>query len=275
MQITTLIENQPHPDDRGLQPEHGLSFYIEINGHVYLSDAGKSDVFADNAVRLGLDLAKVDAVVISHHHHDHGGGLVRFLKENGRARVYLRESHTEDFVADSPPDPLRYIGLNKALFNDHHERIEMISDNQEVAPGLHLLTDIPDQFPKPEGDIHLQVLRQDGGLQPDEFKHEIATVIEGQSGLVLLTGCAHQGVLNMLVAAKKAFPDKPIQAVVGGFHLHHEDLGVVKQVGESLLGENIPLIYSGHCTGNKAMCLLEAGLGNRFQKLFTGRVIVL
>ncbi len=273
MQITTLIENQPHPDDRSLQSEHGLSFYIELNGHVYLSDVGKSGVFADNAARLGLDLAKVDAVVISHHHHDHGGGLARFLQENDRARVYLRQAPTEDYVADSPPDPLRYIGLNKALLKAHHERIEMVSDNQKVAPGLHLLTDIPDHYPKPNGDLHLYVLRQDGGLQKDDFNHELATVIEGDTGLVLLTGCAHRGVLNMLVAVKKAFPDKPIQAVIGGFHLQGEDLKIVRKVGEGLLEEKIPMVFSGHCTGNKAMNLLGSGLGVRFQKLFTGRVI--
>jgi 7,8-dihydropterin-6-yl-methyl-4-(beta-D-ribofuranosyl)aminobenzene 5'-phosphate synthase len=275
MRITTLIENQPHPDDRGLQPEHGLSFYIELNGHVYLSDVGKSGVFADNAIRLGLDLAEVDAVVISHHHYDHGGGLARFFKENQRARVYLRQAPTEDFVADSPPDPLRYIGLNKALLKEHHERIEMISDNQEVAQGMYLLTEIPDHYPKPNGDMRLQVLRQDGGLQKDDFNHELVTVIEGETGLVLLTGCAHQGVLNMLVAVKKAFPGQPIQAVVGGFHLHREDLQLIEKVGEELQVENIPMICSGHCTGNKAMCLLGSGLGDRFQKLFTGKVMVL
>ncbi len=273
MRITTIIENQPHPDKCGLQAEHGLSFYIEINGYVYLSDVGKSGVFADNAAKLGLDLSNVEALSISHHHYDHGGGLSRFLKENDRAKVYLRQTPTEDFVIDSPPDPLRYIGLDQGLLKNHYERIEMISDNQEVAPGLHLLTDIPEQYPKPNGDLRLQVLRQDGGLKPDEFKHELVTVIEGEKGLVLLTGCAHQGVLNMLSAVRKAFPAQPIRAVVGGFHMHHEDLEAVKEISERLLEEGVPAIISGHCTGNKAMKLLELGLGDRFQKLYTGMVI--
>ena len=64
MRITTLIENQPHPQDQGLQAEHGLSFYIEVDGHVYLSDVGQSGKFADNAAQLGVDLNKVETLAI-------------------------------------------------------------------------------------------------------------------------------------------------------------------------------------------------------------------
>jgi len=273
MRIRTLIENQPHPDREDLEPEHGLSFYIEVNDHVYLSDVGQSGNFADNANRLGLDLWRVEALVISHHHYDHGGGLRRFLAENEHATVYLRQTPTEDFVVDSPPDPLRYIGLEKSLLKNHGDRIKMISENQMVAPGLHVLTDIPDHFPKPNGDLRLQVLREDGGLRPDGFTHELVTVIEGQKGLVLLTGCAHNGVLNMLEAVHQAFPDRTIQAIVGGFHLHHEDPEEVFQVGEKLLDEKIPAVISGHCTGKKALKLLEEHLGDRFQRLHTGMVM--
>jgi len=269
MQIKTLIENHPHPDRGELAAEHGVSFFIEVGGHIYLSDVGQSGKFADNASRMGLDLNKVEALAISHHHYDHGGGLGRFFEENDHAVVYLRQASTEDFVVDSPPDPLRYIGLNKGLLDVHSNRIEMIAENQEVAPGLHLLTEIPNRYPKPDGDLRLQMLG-DGGLQPDAFRHELVTVIEGEYGLVLLTGCAHNGVLNMLAAVQEAFPDRPIQAVIGGFHLHHQDRAEILEVGESLLKAEIPVVVSGHCTGKNAVKLLEDCLGERFQKLHTG-----
>ena len=272
MQIRTLIENHPHPDRGDLAGEHGLSFFIEVNGHVYLSDVGQSGKFADNAGKMGLDLSRVEALAISHHHYDHGGGLRRFFEENNNAAVYLREASTEDFVVDSPPDPLRYVGLDKGLLKKHTARIERINKNQEVAPGLHLLTAIPDRFPKPSGDMRLKMLGEDG-LQSDSFKHELVTVIEGRDGLVVLTGCAHNGVLNMIAAVREAFPDEAIQAVVGGFHLHHEDREEILAVGEKLLAEKIPQIVSGHCTGNKALNLLEACLGERFQRLYTGMVL--
>jgi len=105
MRIRTLIENNPHPDRNDLAAENGVSFLIEVNDHVYLSDVGQSGKFADNARSLGLDLSKVEALAISHHHYDHGGGLGRFFSENQYATVYLRQANTEDYVVDSPPDP--------------------------------------------------------------------------------------------------------------------------------------------------------------------------
>ena len=145
--------------------------------------------------------------------------------------------------------------------------------NAESLKEKHVLTAIPDHFPKPDGDLRLQVMREDGGLRPDGFTHELATVIEGEQGLVLLTGCAHNGVLNMLEAVHQAFPDRAIQAIVGGFHLHHEDRQEVLRVGEKLLDEKIPAIISGHCTGKKAIKLLQEHLGDRFQQLHTGMVM--
>ena len=145
----------------------------------------------------------------------------------------------------------------------------MIGENQEVAPGLHLLTAIPDQYPQSEGDLRLQVLTDDG-LKPDRFEHEAVTVVEDVEGLVVLTGCGHHGLLNMLAAVRQAFPDKPIRAVVGGFHLHHEDPEAVLDISQRLVQADIPAIVSGHCTGKKALKLLEETLGDRFQKLHTG-----
>lgn len=272
MQIITLIENHPHPDRGDLAAEHGLSFYIEVNDHVYLSDVGQSGKFADNAGNLGVDLSRVEALAISHHHYDHGGGLRWFFEENDHATVYLRQTRTEDFVVDSPPDPLRYIGLGKGLLNKHHARIEMISENQEAAPGLHLLTTIPNCYPKPDGDLRLQMMG-DEGLQPDTFKHELVTVVAGEDGLVVLTGCAHNGVLNLLEGVRQAFPDRAIQAVIGGFHLHHQEREEILEVGEKLLEAEIPAIVSGHCTGKKAIKLLEDTLGERFKRLYTGMVM--
>jgi metal-dependent hydrolase (beta-lactamase superfamily II) len=69
---------------------------------------------------------------------------------------------------------------------------------------------------------------------------------------VILTGCAHNGVLNMIAAAKTAFPDRPIQAVIGGFHLKRENSRAVRQIGEILLDMDIPMIYTGHCTGDES-----------------------
>ncbi len=272
MQITTLLENHKNFDQPELQAEHGLSFYIEHEGHVYMSDVGQSGKFAYNAVKLGKDLRRVEVLAISHHHYDHGGGLGRFFWENEHATVYLRQSQHGDCVADDGTDQPRFIGLDRKLLLEYEGRIVQISENREVMPGFHLLTDIPRNYPKPSGDQRLRV-RVGDELQPDTFDHELVTVIESAQGLVVLTGCAHNGVLNMIAATHKAFPDQPIQAVIGGFHLHHEDEETVSRIGKALLEEGIQIIVTGHCTGDTPVEILEGVLGDRLHRLYSGMVM--
>jgi 7,8-dihydropterin-6-yl-methyl-4-(beta-D-ribofuranosyl)aminobenzene 5'-phosphate synthase len=272
MKITTLLENHPNKDQRELKAEHGLSFYIEMGDHIYMSDVGQSSKFADNAAKLGVNLAPVETLAISHHHYDHGGGLGRFFQENADATVYLRSSVDADFIAVVASVPVKYIGLDRGLLKQHTDRIVYIDKSQEVAPGFHLLTDIPNKYPKPSGDQRLK-MRFEGKIKPDTFEHEVVTVLEGDEGLVVLTGCAHNGVLNMIAAVQKAFPGETIQAVIGGFHLKHENDETLRQIGEQLLALDIPTILTGHCTGDHATQVLEQVLGDRLQWLYTGKVM--
>lgn len=273
MRVITLIENHKHENRPQLWAEHGLSFYIENRGHTLMSDVGQSEKFAENAAKLGVDLAGVEALAISHHHYDHGGGLGRFFLENQTAQVFLRFSPDDAaYIAEDPHKPSRYIGLDRGILRAHADRIEMITGNREIVPGFHLLTDIPQLFPKPSGDQRLKVQRG-GRTHEDAFEHEMVTVVEGESGYVILTGCAHNGVLNMIAATKKALPGVPILGVVGGFHLHHEEDQTVWEVGEALLAQDIPAIYTGHCSGDHAIDLLGEVLGDRLHRLYTGLVI--
>lgn len=272
MKITTLVENHPNQDQPALKAEHGESFYIELGDHVYLSDVGQSENFAENAAQMGIDLARVEVLAISHHHYDHGGGLRRFFGENETAPVYMRSSVDADFIAVDASAPERYIGLDRGLIKQHKDRIVTVNTSQEVAPGLHLLTDIPNEYAKPNGDQRLK-MRFRGETKPDTFEHEMVTVLEEADGLVVLTGCAHNGVLNMIAASKRAFPGKPIKAVIGGFHLKHEKDTAVRQIGEQLLEMDIPIIITGHCTGDHAAAVLGEVLGDRLQVLYTGLVI--
>jgi len=112
MKIIALIENSRLESAPELAAEHGLSLHIETGEKRILFDTGASGSFADNATRMGIDLASVDVLVISHHHFDHGGGLERFLTLNGSAAIYLRKSEFEDFFFRLPLRIDRYVGLD-------------------------------------------------------------------------------------------------------------------------------------------------------------------
>ncbi len=272
MRITTLIENSHHPNKPELNAEHGVSFYIENNGHVFMSDVSQSGKFAENASKLGVDLTSVEALAISHYHYDHGGGLACFFKENRQAKVYLREALNVNCFAQDEDRSMRYIGLDMNLLKEHDDRIEYIGENREILPGFHLLSDIPEVYPKPSGNQRLMV--QEGGQKiPDTFDHELVAVVECGNGLVVLTGCGHNGVLNMIDAVHNALPHKPILAVVGGFHMISETENLIREVGKKLLAMEIPAIYTGHCTGNNAIVMLEDILGERLHRLHSGLVM--
>jgi len=273
MKITTLIENHQDPGQPELKAEHGVSFHIEHGGHIFMSDTGQSGAFADNAKKLGIDLSEVEVLAISHYHYDHGGGLDTFFKVNKQARVYLRKAPMDiDYIADSESGPVRYIGLDKELLKAFDGRIDYITENMMIPPGFHLLTDIPQVYPKPSGDERLKMQIGDE-KKPDTFEHEMVTVIEGEGGLVILTGCGHNGVLNMVAAVQKVFPDHPILAVMGGCHLHHEKESTVREVAHELLRMKIPAVYTGHCTGDDRVNMLEEVMGERLHRLYTGLVM--
>ena len=272
MKIITLIENHNNKTRPSLNYEHGVSFYIENGDHVYMSDLGQSGNFADNAVKLNVDLSKVETLAISHHHYDHGGGLRRFFDDNKQAVVYLRHAPSAEYLAVDSPGSVRYIGLDSDLLKEQQDRVYYVDKNLEAAAGFHLITEIPEKYPKPHGDERLK-MRIGDKTTPDPFAHEMVTVIEDNQGLVVLTGCAHNGVLNMIAAVRDAFPGKPILAVIGGFHLHHETDQAVREIGKSLLEMDIPRVITGHCTGDHQTNLLAGILGDRLEGLYTGLVM--
>lgn len=117
------------------------------------------------------------------------------------------------------------------------------------------------------------IMRREGKLMPDSFGHELVTVLEGDEQLVVLTGCAHNGVLNMIAATREVFPEKLIKAVIGGFHLSHEEDSRVVEVGEALAVLELSAVYTGHCTGDRQTGILQSVLGDRLHWLHTGLVI--
>jgi len=277
MKVTTLIENDRVEGREDLVAEFGLSLHIQRGDLQILFDTGASGAFADNAERLGIDLTQVSVAVLSHHHFDHGGGLQRFLSINERARVHLRASGWAPRYFRALVVVKRPIGLDPSLFDRYAHRFELITESMEIAPDVFLLTDIGSHHPRPEGNRHLYVERG-GSLEPDPFEHELVLVVREEDGLAVFTGCSHHGILNMIEAARNRFPDLPIKAVFGGFHL----IGVpffdsmaasreeVESIGRKILDLTAGPIFTGHCTGRKAYGVLAGVMGSSLRPFSTG-----
>ena len=277
MRVTALIENNALEGREDLQPEFGLSLFIELHGTKILFDTGASEAFAANAEKLGVDISEVDVAVVSHQHFDHGGGLDRFFRLNDRAPVFMRKAPLSKRYFKAFGVLKRPIGIDLDLVNRFSDRIEFVDGIRVVAPGVHLLTRIGSVHPRPKGNRHLFEDRN-GALVPDDFAHELVMVVHEDDGMVVFSGCSHSGILNLIDAARAQFPRMPVKAVFGGFHL----IGLpffnsmaaspseVRQIGWQAMERVKGTVYSGHCTGEKAFGILADVMGEKLKAFPTG-----
>ena len=280
MIISTLIENTEMDNNKGLSAEHGLSLHIRFDKKAVLFDTGASDSFSLNADKLGIDLSAVDVVVLSHHHYDHGGGLQRFFALNQKAKVYLKKPPDGEPYFKARLLPKRYIGLDRDLFSTYDGRFVFVDELTEILPDIYIFTDIGTAYPKPKGNKYLY-LKRETCWHLDSFLHELTMAIRENDELIIFTGCAHNGVLNMIDTVEKKFSGIPIKAVIGGFHLVGlpktnsvaDSKRDIQTIAHTILSYPIRMVYTGHCTSQKAYTVLESVLGEKLQHLHTGTVL--
>jgi len=174
MKIITLLENTLELDS-SLIAKHGLSLYIEIKDKRLLFDVGPDASFLENAQTLGIDLSKVDILVISHAHGDHGGGLEEFLKINTKAQVYLNTYAQGEYFIQREGKELEYIGINHAVLQTYRERIHYIKEKTEISSGITLLRNTEHSTFKPSA---ILLKKEEGILVEDSYEHEIIMVIK-------------------------------------------------------------------------------------------------
>ena len=270
MTITVLAENTSTSD--ALSAEHGLCLYIEAATHKLLFDTGASALFSVNAAKLGVNLAEVDAVMLSHGHCDHGGGLETLLELNRQARIYAGNKAFDGFYSGNHGVSPVYIGLNSVLLEGG--RFVLVGDRHQIDGELEMFS-TPSVLSDRTCDRGL-LMRNGGGFAPDDFAHERSLILREGEKRVLLTGCAHTGITN-IVERFRQIEGVPPDVIVGGFHLNHlaqENEAAVRAVGESLKGTSA-LCFTGHCTGLAAYDLLRDVMGDAIGYLSTGTRITI
>ena len=249
MRITALVENQ---SNSGAKTTHGLSLYIETTKHKILFDVGPDNTLFENSETLGIDLLGIDTVVLSHGHRDHGGALEAFLKLNHSATVYAQRKAFERHYAKSL---FRKKDVSIDPYLQTHPQVALLDGDLNIADNLILFT-TPNIEKLKSGANN--VLYSASGK--DDFSHEQSLMIIDDTN-VLIMGCGHAGVVNILERAIEFNP----QVCVGGYHLWNPN--TKKTVPDVLLGgiaqelaKHDIQYYTCHCTGQKAYSYLAERL---------------
>jgi 7,8-dihydropterin-6-yl-methyl-4-(beta-D-ribofuranosyl)aminobenzene 5'-phosphate synthase len=250
--ITTLIENS-QGEHLSLKTEHGISFLIEKDGYKVLFDTGQSGAFIENAYKLGLSLHDLAFVAISHGHYDHSGGLKRLSEIDQSFTLltgegFFRLKYATDNIS------YEYLGndFNEAFIAGKGIRHLTISDPiQEIVSGIFALTAFPRIHPDECVNPRF-VIKSDSGFMSDDFSDEICVAVETGRGFILLLGCSHPGMKNMIDAAASRLPG-PLFAVMGGTHLVEASPECLAASVSYLKDYGFGAIGLSHCTGEIAM----------------------
>lgn len=268
MRIQVIMENTSHSD---CSCEHGLSLYIETNDTHILFDMGQSNHLFENADILGLDLSRVNYAVISHGHYDHIGGLGFFLKKYKKP-VYIQSTAKTEFL--SCRQSCKSIGISSDLYND--ELIVWTHEDYSLSNHIHLMTNLSDHWSRPEMNQHLFKMQNNVKVE-DDFNHEQSLVVEEGENLIIVTGCSHNGILNIIESVHMKFGRYP-NTVIGGFHLSSDKRNTVDshidEVGHRLKFLKIKC-YTGHCTGQLGFEKLKDLLDEQIESLHVGKTILI
>lgn len=282
MRIINLVENTEGAAGCGY--EHGLCFYIETEHHKLLMDTGQSDLLIRNAEKLGVDLTKVDTVVLSHGHYDHGGGILPFVELNPTAKIYIQESAFGGYYGVNKEGVPHYIGLDEKIRSLPQVVVigkEAAADAEPAAAEeiyriddeLSIFTGIGNQWPTSSANRRLK-MKTKSGLEQDDFRHEQCLVIEEGSKKVLLSGCAHHGILNILDRYRELYGGYP-DVVISGFHMmkkngyNDEDITMIIDTALELRKLDT-VFYTGHCTGVEPYNAMKKLMGNNLHYVHSG-----
>ena len=278
MRIVNLIEDTK--GRTGCFYEHGLSFYIETEGHKALLDLGQTDHTVSNAKALGIDLDAVDTVILSHGHYDHSGGIIPFTGINDHAAIYMQSSADGGYYSDDGEKAgdyrYRYIGIDRDILG--LPQVKFLQGDHVIDDGLELFTIKNRTHMLPSTNRNL-LKKTDEGFVPDDFRHEQFLVVKENGLAVLLSGCAHNGILSILDSYKEKYGNLP-DIVISGFHLmiklaayRENELEEIRTIARELKTYQTKF-FTCHCTGFPAFEEMKKIMGEQLEYIHSGEELI-
>lgn len=271
MKLTVLIDNATLID-RYFRAEPGLCLHIEDHGRTFLLDCGYSGLFLENAQKLGISLSRLDGIILSHGHLDHTWGLISLIRHMTELRMEGQTCIRPDLIAH--PQALTAIRFDQcpnigSLLETgqlaRHFELRLSSSPLRLGEKLFYLGEIPrvHAFEHAEG-----IGIKDGESGPDMVPDDTALVYQGQNGLVIITGCAHAGICNIVEQAMTVTGEHRIADIIGGLHLLNASTSRLEATVNFLRALRPKMLSPCHCTDlnakialNAAAPLREVGVG--------------
>ncbi len=269
--LTVLCEDTTR--DPRLAAEHGLSMLLETPRHRVLLDTGAGSAFLRNAGTMGVDLDGLDGVVLSHGHYDHTGGLGALLQGKGRQKVVAHPLVFRRRSASGKRGEQRSIGppLAQSRYEALGAEFELTAEPFSWGDDLLTTGQVPEAFPdRRPGRLQVEI---DGQVVPDDFADDISVIVRLAEGIVIVTGCAHAGLRNIVQRAVEVTGTGSIHAIVGGTHLIAYEPAEVRSFATALTAAGVKALAPCHCTGAKAIQELNNTFDGPVASLATGDVV--
>ncbi len=276
--ITIVVDNSvPTQAAKPFLGEHGLSMLLEASGERLLFDTGQGGAVIHNLGLLGIAPPTLDAIALSHGHYDHAGGLAPVLERTGkRLPVWLHEKAFDEKYSDSG-GVRRFIGIPA-----RRERLaalgadfQWVGAPREWRPGVWLSGPVPRRTPYETGDMHLRAPDVASGCDcQDALEDDMALFCRTSRGLVVIGGCAHSGLVNMVRHGFAVTGCERLHGWIGGTHLGPAGAAQQASTLKQLIDFAPDFVAANHCTGFSMMARLQAAFGERFTAAFVATEIL-
>lgn len=279
--LTTLIENHRDKEEK-YECEHGFSILIENTEQGrsirLLMDTGQSGLFYDNAVEMGISLKDLDGLFISHAHYDHAGGVKRLLEEVPVQKMYVGKDFFQEKYYEKKDGTLKNIGIAFSRQDMEHTGVEVceIQENRKkIFPGVTVYRNFASVADYEVRNPHFLIkdfVKGEEKYEQDNFADEIVLALDVADGIIVIAGCSHPGIVNILKTIEKR-SGKKIWGVVGGTHLVEADEERLKKTIADLKKMNLDFIAVSHCTGEENLEKIKEIFGEKFIFNCTGNII--